>query len=705
MALPALGARASGDRLERMRQSPQWRDGHFQDVVPRGAPSVYAWLRRQIGWDALSEWAFGGSEHRVPKTPVPVITPTGRDFQVAPATALRVTWLGHSTLLVEIDGMRVLIDPVWAKRVGPSELLGQRRFFAPPLAFEELPELDVVLISHDHYDHLDYPTILRLAKTRASFVVPLGVGAHLEAWGIAPERITELDWWEERRIGELSFVATPARHFSGRGVLDLEQTLWASWAILGPSHRVFYSGDTAMFPGLAEIGERFGPFDVTLIETGGYSRHWTDVHLGPEQAVEAHHMLRGKVMVPVHWGLFDLAMHGWTEPIERVLAAARVRGTRVATPRLGESFEPEIELPSERWWPDLPWQTAEESPVVTNDVRSVPVLPPSTGRSRAETRPATDDAKRRLTNRTVLITGGARGIGFELAKLCAADDATVLLVDISEPHVAHAVEVLSAQGAKVHGFVHDVTDRTGCYALADRIEEEIGPVHMLINNAGVVRKGDFLEGDDEGWSSTLNVNLHGLMYMMRAFMPRMIERRDGLVVNMSSILGYLPAGGAAAYCATKHAVVGLTEAVRSELMERGVKGVDLILACPGFTDTGMFAGVRTPRLFGAVSPSATARAIYGAMNRRWTAVVFPYWFFFLPILYAMTPRRVWLWMTRLFGVHRAMDGHIPIPDRDSIRAPAPTAALPANAGSMGAGRMVSEPPTAGALIRYSRASS
>jgi L-ascorbate metabolism protein UlaG (beta-lactamase superfamily)/NAD(P)-dependent dehydrogenase (short-subunit alcohol dehydrogenase family) len=680
MALPAFGARAAGERLERMRSSPHWRDGHFNDIVPRGAPSVYAYLRRQIGWSALSEWAFGGSEHRVPKAPVPVVTPTRRDFEVAPESGLRVTWLGHSTLIVEIDGMRVLIDPVWAKRVGPSEALGQRRFFAPPLAFEELPEIDVVLVSHDHYDHLDYPTVLRLAKTGAAFVVPLGVGAHLEAWGIAAERITELDWWEEQRIGELTFVATPARHFSGRGVLDLEQTLWASWALLGPRHRVFYSGDTAMFPGLSEIGDRYGPFDVTLIETGGYSRHWTDVHLGPEQAVDAHHMLRGKVMVPVHWGLFDLAMHGWTEPIERVLAAAHTRGTRVATPRLGESFEPELKLPSERWWPELPWQTAEESPVSTNDMTSMPLLPSSTG-----------GAKSRFTNRTVLITGGARGIGFELAKLCAADGATVLLVDISEPHIAHAVEVLTARGAKAHGYVHDVTDRSGCYALAERIEAEIGPVHVLINNAGVVRKGDFLEGDDWGWSSTLDVNLNGLIGMMRAFMPRMIERRDGLVVNMSSLLGLLPAGGAATYCATKHAVVGLTEAVRSELMERGITGVELLLACPGFTDTGMFAGVKTPRLFGAVSPRDTARAVYGAMRRRWTWMVYPYWFFLLPAIYAVMPRRVWLWLTRLFGVHRAMDGHIAA-DRNTL-APgnkAPTASLTANAGNAGAGLMVSE---------------
>jgi short-subunit dehydrogenase len=251
--------------------------------------------------------------------------------------------------------------------------------------------------------------------------------------------------------------------------------------------------------------------------------------------------------------------------------------------------------------------------------------------------------------------------------------------------------------------VHDVTDRAGCHALAEQIEAEIGPVHVLVNNAGVVRKGDFLDGDDSNWSCTLDVNLNGLISMMRAFMPRMIDRRDGLVVNMSSILGFLPAGGAAAYCATKHAVVGLTEAVRMELMEREIKGVELLLACPGFTDTGMFAGVKTPRLFGAVSPEATARAVYRAMRGGWTAIVFPYWFFFLPMIYAITPRWLWRRLTRMFGVHRAMDGHSS--DRETLSLPPPAAALAPNAGSNGAGRMISEPPSAGALIRYSRASS
>ena len=365
MVVPALGARAQGARLERMQRSPQWRNGHFDDVIPRAGSSVYAYLRRQIGWDAMSDWLVGGSKFRIPADTVPVETRSASDFDASPATGLRITWLGHSSVLLEIDGARVLVDPVLSRFAGPTRALGQRRFFAAPIETLDLPEVDVVVISHDHYDHLDYPTIRRLAETRTRFVAPLGVGAHLEAWGIDPERIVELDWWEEWRLGDHRFVATPARHFSGRGVMDLEHTLWAGWAILGPQHRVFYTGDTGMFPGLREIGERLGPFDVTFVETGGYSRHWADIHLGPEQAVQAHGMLRGNVLVPVHWGLFNLAMHGWTEPVERVLAAARTRRVTVATPRLGQSFEPALNLPCDRWWPDLPWQTAADAPILS----------------------------------------------------------------------------------------------------------------------------------------------------------------------------------------------------------------------------------------------------------------------------------------------------------------------------------------------------
>jgi all-trans-retinol dehydrogenase (NAD+) len=262
-----------------------------------------------------------------------------------------------------------------------------------------------------------------------------------------------------------------------------------------------------------------------------------------------------------------------------------------------------------------------------------------------------------LASKTVLITGGGRGIGLELARLCIAERAIVLLVDASEKHLGIALAELRGSGGVAHGYVHDISDRDACYALQRRIAEEIGPVHVLINNAGVVHKGDFLGADDTAWSHTVEVNLNGLMWMMRAFMPAMVARGDGHVVNVASILGLAPAGGAAVYCATKHALIGLTEAVRFELLERGCTGVGLTIACPGFTDTGMFQGVKTPRLFRPVAARSTAVAIYRALRRRARFLIYPYRFRFLVQIYALTPHWLWQLITRLFGVHRAMDTH------------------------------------------------
>jgi L-ascorbate metabolism protein UlaG (beta-lactamase superfamily) len=357
----AMGARASGTRLQRMEQSDRWRDGHFVDVLPRvEAPFT----------EAMRAWFTGSSAHSIPAEAPRVVQRVAADFVEPPADGLRITWLGHSTLLVEIDGMRVLVDPVWGERASPFGWLGPQRFFPPPLPFDDLPPLDAIVISHDHYDHLDFPTIRRFLSSDVPFVVPLGVGAHLEHWGVPAHRIIELEWWQEQTLGSLRLVATPARHFSGRSMLmrDRDCTLWAGWALVGPEHRIFYSGDTAMFPGFAEIGERLGPFDATMIESGAYNAMWADVHLGPEQAVQAHIMVRGDVMIPVHWGLFDLALHSWTEPIERVLVAARERGVTVATPQPGASVEPGTANPVTRWWPPTPWQTAAEAPLVSSNL-------------------------------------------------------------------------------------------------------------------------------------------------------------------------------------------------------------------------------------------------------------------------------------------------------------------------------------------------
>ena len=356
----AFGARATGNRQRLIESSPQWNGERFANPLPREQASFVTMLRRWVG----------GAPNTVPTDPLPVLTRTAADFANAPASGLRVTWLGHSTLLLEIGGRRILVDPVWGDRVSPVGWAGPMRFHPPPLPLDELPTIDAVVISHDHYDHLDHPTIVALRERVPRFIVPLGVGAHLEQWGVDAERIVELDWWQATALGDLTLTATPARHFSGRAITrsDEDATLWVGWVIADATHRVYYSGDTALFPELAEIGTRLGPFDLSLLETGAYDAMWADVHLGPEQVILAHQLVRGGLLVPVHWGTFNLALHAWTEPVERLLVAADSAQVRVVVPRPGESVEPATAPTLARWWPTVPWQRADEAPVRSSGV-------------------------------------------------------------------------------------------------------------------------------------------------------------------------------------------------------------------------------------------------------------------------------------------------------------------------------------------------
>ncbi|HYD54668.1 MAG TPA: MBL fold metallo-hydrolase [Gemmatimonadaceae bacterium] len=345
--LDSLGAAPTGARLARIQRSPNFRDGAFRnpDATRLGTPGST--------WQMLRHW-LAGDEQRVPPGPMPIARLSREDFARPPASGLRATWLGHATVLVEIDGARLLFDPVWARRASPSSLVGPERFHPPPLSLDDLPPLDAVVASHDHYDHLDRDVVRALARSTAQrgarFMVPLGVGAHLERWGVAPERITELDWSESTTVGALTLTATPARHFSGRGLGDRNHTLWASWSVRGPRHRVFHSGDTGPFAGFADIGATHGPFDLTLVKIGAYGETWPDIHLTPEQAVDAHAKLRGALLLPIHWGTFNLAFHAWDEPAERVVAAATSRNARLVMPKPGESIEPASAPTVERWW-------------------------------------------------------------------------------------------------------------------------------------------------------------------------------------------------------------------------------------------------------------------------------------------------------------------------------------------------------------------
>jgi L-ascorbate metabolism protein UlaG (beta-lactamase superfamily) len=324
--LPPFGARSEGERLQRIDTSPLFEDGKAQNLIPTSLG-----LNRQF-FPVMRRYFRGGQE---PEVGLPFAKP---DFNDPNTDGLRMTWLGHSSVLLQLDGVNILTDPMLSQRASPFQFMGPSRFQPAPVHVDDLPPIDAVVISHDHYDHLDMQTVASLVERKVRFIVPLGVGAHLEAWGVDPVHISELEWWDETLVGEVRVVCTPARHFSGRGLTDRNRTLWASWAVMGPNHRVWFSGDTGPFPQASEIGSRLGPFDLSMIEIGAYDPAWGSVHLGPDEALTMHEQVEGRLMFPVHWGTFNLAPHRWDQPVVRLLDVGRARQTPLLVPVLGQTM-------------------------------------------------------------------------------------------------------------------------------------------------------------------------------------------------------------------------------------------------------------------------------------------------------------------------------------------------------------------------------
>jgi L-ascorbate metabolism protein UlaG (beta-lactamase superfamily) len=341
----SFGGSATGARLARMQASPNFANGRFHNASPTLTPPSGS------QWDAMKSMLRGAPDRR-PATPLsaPPRAAVLATLATPPSSGLRVTWIGHSTLLLEIDGRRFLTDPIFSDRASPSTLLGSKRFQPPAIALADLPPLDGVILSHDHYDHLDLASIRALNDRGVTFYAPLGVGAHLERWGVPAARIIEHDWWEKTTLGDLTLTATPAHHFSGRRLIDYNRTLWCSWVIAGPTHRVFFSGDSGLSAVFAEIGQRHGPFDVAFMDIGAANPSWADVHFGPKPAAAAFAMLNAKRLFPIHWATFTLAPHAWSEPAETLTAESAARGFELVTPPLGMPVEPESAAATPRWW-------------------------------------------------------------------------------------------------------------------------------------------------------------------------------------------------------------------------------------------------------------------------------------------------------------------------------------------------------------------
>ena len=335
-----MGAKPSGSRAERVRRSGRFSDGKFRNevaasVLPPGA--MRATLRELIL----------GKQKRKPTHAVPLVRTPHTELT---SEGLSVVWYGHSSALVEIEGKRVLFDPVWSERCSPSDLVGPKRLHPVPVPLEDLAVLDAFVFFLVHYDHLDMPTVKRLVKlSDAPFLVPLGVGAHLESWGVPAERIVELDWNDSVTVAGIRFVATAARHFSGRG-FSRDGTLWASWAVLGQQRKVFYTGDSGYWDGYRRIGDEHGPFDATLIQIGAYGDGWPDIHMTPEDGARTHVDVRGGVLIPLHWCTFNLAIHDWSEPVERLWLEAKARDLRLAVPRPGERIDVDEPPAVDAWW-------------------------------------------------------------------------------------------------------------------------------------------------------------------------------------------------------------------------------------------------------------------------------------------------------------------------------------------------------------------
>jgi L-ascorbate metabolism protein UlaG (beta-lactamase superfamily) len=345
---PQIGGKPAGTRMQRIRTSPGYKNGKFQNVIPTTLDMSFRKMLRVL------IKMFSGEKNKVPSAPIHTMAFDKQQFnKLGNGNVAAIVWFGHTSLLIKIHGKVFLTDPVLVgKRASMISFIGPKRFsYTHHIELNELPFIDVVLLSHDHYDHLDYPTMLKLKDIAKQFIVPLGVGVHLEKWGVPPSNISEHDWWNKFSFDEnITLICTPSRHFSGRSITGRNTTLWCSWIISGLEQRIYFGADSGYSPSFKEIGTRYGPFDLCILECGAYSEYWHDIHMLPEETNQANIDLGGKKLLPVHWAKFNLSLHAWREPIRRLKKQAALTGVTLVTPRITQAFEVGVDFKQDDWW-------------------------------------------------------------------------------------------------------------------------------------------------------------------------------------------------------------------------------------------------------------------------------------------------------------------------------------------------------------------
>ena len=337
---PTFGAKPDGDSLARMEQSAHYRDGQFFNNEETLVDT------RQPGESMDIAGYIFPAEDKNPSTPLPSV-----QFDKSGFNDRDFVWFGHSTVMFRSEQTNILIDPVF-NRASPIPIGGKPFKMEITPTVKTLPAIDVVLISHDHYDHLDHLVVGKLASSTSLFLVPLGIQAHLLRWGVPRTNIIELDWFESYSVGGTTFTLTPSRHFSGRGITNRFSTLWGSWVVKSRDLSVFLGGDSGYTRDFKLIGERFGPFDIVFIENGAYDRQWSQIHMIPEESVQAAIDLNAELFFPIHWGKFDLAKHTWLDPIERAVKEAKKRDLPIVAPLIGQVFQLDTP-PFNTWWDKL----------------------------------------------------------------------------------------------------------------------------------------------------------------------------------------------------------------------------------------------------------------------------------------------------------------------------------------------------------------